>query len=782
MNLYTDFWKRTMKQVISKVDPLRPSELDLDVKELQTIGESNVTGYNGGLFLWAGKIEKNYKDSAVFRSLKAYLEATSQVRTSLPGNLRIKIYANSTLKIVYSPITFDTIIQRYKEIAPDKKIRELYKWKLVKQFQDKWRAYEAGNVSFVDFFKDIDFKNLVYLNAVSTLKTMAREKPKELEEILKRLFDENVDLQTRINTYLKEYDEVFYTLDTKGYKSAQDERTIATLLTFRHPDKYTFFKDTFYSRLCKALGVKPYPTREKLVHYYTLINDFVHNHLTKYPELIAFKNSLLDDSTFNDQNNILLAQDILYLTLDSTDEAEAEAEDDSTQFTDIETEYLTKHDEIMHPLNQILFGPPGTGKTYNTINKSLEIVDQTFYNANKHDRKALTERFRDLLINDWNKTDGQIAFVTFHQNMSYEDFIEGIKPDLEQGDQDLSYTVEDGIFKKICKLSNRTISIEDNFEAVYDKLLQEIEDNNGALILHTTKKNKPFTIYENSKGNLKFHTNTEKAYEGVMRKDFIAKYLQTGEFEAWPSYIEGVGEYIKKKFGYTSAQKSETKNYVLIIDEINRGNISQIFGELITLIEDDKRQGQPEELTVTLPYSKKPFSVPANLHIIGTMNTADRSVEALDSALRRRFVFENKPSLPALLNINSTPSLNFTDIDLERLLTHINKRIEKLLSKDYQIGHAYLINVRSMEELKMVFHAKILPLLQEYFFGDQGRIGLVLGEVFIKNLLPDQPVNLMSVAGYDTGDLNTVKLYKIQNIQEWDDSTFIANLKAIYGE
>jgi 5-methylcytosine-specific restriction endonuclease McrBC GTP-binding regulatory subunit McrB len=132
--------------------------------------------------------------------------------------------------------------------------------------------------------------------------------------------------------------------------------------------------------------------------------------------------------------------------------------------------------------------------------------------------------------------------------------------------------------------------------------------------------------------------------------------------------------------------------------------------------------------------------------------------------------------------VKALSSFSFTGINLSKLLIHINKRIEKLLSKDYRIGHAYLIKIASLEDLKMAFQNKILPLLQEYFFGDYGRIGLVIGEAFIKSSDPEQKVDLMKVSGYETGDLNDTKTYQIQNVLSWDDTVFIKNVKAIYGE
>jgi hypothetical protein len=173
-------------------------------------------------------------------------------------------------------------------------------------------------------------------------------------------------------------------------------------------------------------------------------------------------------------------------------------------------------------------------------------------------------------------------------------------------------------------------------------------------------------------------------------------------------------------------QTNNPKNYVMIIDEINRGNVSQIFGELITLIEDDKRLGRPETLRTKLPYSKEHFGVPPNVSIIGTMNTADRSVEALDTALRRRFSFI--PMMPDESILKDTVD----GISLSKILTTLNLRLSVLKDNDHTIGHAWFWNISDIDSLKTVFRDKILPLLQEYFFNDYEKLGLVLGDAFFK--------------------------------------------------
>ncbi|MGV0827406.1 McrB family protein [Empedobacter brevis] len=379
---------------------------------------------------------------------------------------------------------------------------------------------------------------------------------------------------------------------------------------------------------------------------------------------------------------------------------------------------------MKQPLNQILYGPPGTGKTYNTINKAIEIANPNFDLT--QDRNIVKSEY-ERLVNE-----GRIVFTTFHQSMTYEDFIEGIKPlKPEADDEFVKYDIRNGILKTVCEKATHIEVSEDNFETAFQKLISEIEKSpTKNLILETLVHSKEFTVYKNSKGNLKFHANTEKAYEGVIRKDVIEHYLKTGETLDWPSYTKAVAQYLVEKFNYNKVLKAvEQKNYVLIIDEINRGNVSQIFGELITLIEEDKRLSNDEAIEVTLPYSKEKFGVPSNLYIIGTMNTADRSVEALDTALRRRFVFEE---IPPKYNLDGLQQELF-GFKAGEILKTINQRIEKLLDRDHQIGHAYFIN-KNESTIIDSFYKNIIPLLQEYFFGDYGKIGLVLGSGFVRKL------------------------------------------------
>lgn len=378
-------------------------------------------------------------------------------------------------------------------------------------------------------------------------------------------------------------------------------------------------------------------------------------------------------------------------------------------------------------LNQILYGPPGTGKTHNAINHALSIINDKKVSdiiqeqIDDPKRRVEAKKQFDQLV-----TEGQIQFVTFHQSYSYEDFVEGIKS-VVNANGDIEYRIEDGIFKKICLEAAKRKSPSLSFDDAYDSFIQEVNSKGTSFVLKTPSHSKPFNVKFNSAGSSIAVPQTKDATEMAITKNNLKIYVEQGIIKDWKPYTTAIGDYIKSTYiSKSEPVDNSTKKFILIIDEINRGNISKIFGELITLIEKPKRLGEPEELRVKLTYSgaenKEGFGVPNNLYIIGTMNSADKSISLVDTALRRRFEFIEYTSNHELL------STDVEGINLQELLKTINSRIEILLDKDHKIGHAYLINVKSKAELCEVFRNRILPLLEEYFFGDYGKIQLVLGD------------------------------------------------------
>lgn len=445
------------------------------------------------------------------------------------------------------------------------------------------------------------------------------------------------------------------------------------------------------------------------------------------------------------------------------------------------------------PLNQILYGPSGTGKTYSTIDKALNIlrhckvIDEI--PESREDKRAIFDKYR---------ANKQIEFVTFHQSFSYEEFVEGIKPNIENENVDMTYEVKDGIFKQICiqvrqnlkefvenqqseiggreqhnddleknktlwrlytlpagKVENDYLDecIEQNCVKVwgdYDKYKLGQADNGDYIVIPSAnygEMSKTIRAFGILGGEKKTDEQGEycKEVEWLWIAESKDKILRFNEanfnratFQRVKQGKEAIIDYMNILLNKDNAN-FETKPYILIIDEINRGNISKILGELITLIEPSKRISASDEekargignesLEVTLPYSNETFGVPSNLYIIGTMNTADRSIALLDTALRRRFEFvEMMPEWN-----NEHISTDCEGVNLQKLLKSMNERIEFLLDREHTIGHSFFIGVDSLDRLRKVFKLKIIPLLQEYFYDDYAKIDAVLnGNEMIK--------------------------------------------------
>lgn len=720
------------------------------------------------------------------------------------------------------------MISNYKKHLREHKLTdELYKWQLIQNYKGKPQLDAS---SFVQDILSIDFNNLVYNIAIGAIRHLSKERTEAYRQCLIGLFDEKEALQKRIEVFsdnvLKLYRELI--LDEK-LSHHHDERTISVLLTYHNPEKYTFYKDSYYQKYCKLLNVKAEKKGAKYVHYLELIDELIEEYLSGDKELVTLFRSCLPTHVYQDEGLNILAQDILFTQLDNSKMMDENEIEESQQ----------KENNMKQPLNQILYGPPGTGKTYHTINKAVAIANPDFKDFD--DRKKLKDEY-DRLVKE-----GQIVFTTFHQSMSYEDFIEGIKPKLEGEGNEVQYQIENGILKKtaqkaITEYYNRSQNPQEEnsilrlrwFNDAWAMLVQEaqaaLDNNSHKELLSLTNKSLDI-VNVTDLGNLILKPRVDEAIEYTVSYQRAQKLFEAfqdlseiknidKEFRqviggsnstAYWCVLNHLNLWVSKQLNNTKVDlpeaninilkfdgdiiknnlSKEVNNYVLIIDEINRGNVSQIFGELITLIEEDKRLGNDEALQVTLPYSKDSFGVPPNLYIIGTMNTADRSVEALDTALRRRFSFEEMLSRPDLLHSSKMftrllwkyedvewdeepyrsietsfselygpdkefhsgknaiweqmvadqangveneyfKEFKYSGLEQDVLLNTINLRIEKLLTKDHQIGHAYLMNVYSEEELKYAFYNKIIPLLQEYFYGDYGKIGLVLGKGFVK--------------------------------------------------
>jgi putative mcrBC restriction endonuclease system, mcrB subunit len=427
-------------------------------------------------------------------------------------------------------------------------------------------------------------------------------------------------------------------------------------------------------------------------------------------------------------------------------------------------------------VNTILYGPPGTGKTYKSIRYAVNTIDTKFnQNSSKVDEDYV-KRFNEF------KDSGQIAFTTFHQSYGYEEFIEGIKPSLGQdteneGSENVLYTLNDGVFKEFCLRAQEVVvdkeltGISPNAQiwkvSVSDSVKDDCFESNRVRInfsLGDRSKSVEYFNHSIQKGDIILMTpqsrtlvtgigivTDEEAYEikentGITARnvEWLARDISI-DIKDYSNGKQMVRNTVSRVHIVTvkdiltiiknnseiyknvEIPQKNDKKYVFIIDEINRGNISKIFGELITLIEDSKRDGEKEAISITLPYSKEEFSVPNNVYILGTMNTADRSIALMDTALRRRFEFiEMMPNEELLTDIV------IDGIEVKKMLETMNRRIEALYDREHTLGHAFFMPLKNekkatINQLASIFTNKIIPLLQEYFYEDYEKIMLVLG-------------------------------------------------------
>jgi hypothetical protein len=368
------------------------------------------------------------------------------------------------------------------------------------------------------------------------------------------------------------------------------------------------------------------------------------------------------------------------------------------------------------PLNVILYGPPGTGKTYSTIDRAVQIVGG--YQAGDH--AANKQRF-DALLGD------QIEFITFHQNYGYEDFVMGLKPDIE-GEQDgLRFRRHEGIFYQIAQRARRNFEesqrgsglLQRPFADVFAELARPLTEGTAERIPITMASGTVFHLTDVGDRSIEFDNA-----RGVGQHTLSIATLQRiyeGLEEVRPNglrpYYKPLSDVLRER-GRTEATRIPRKNYVLIIDEINRANISRVFGELITLLEDDKRLGQPNALQLKLSNGER-FALPPNLYLLGTMNTADKSIALLDIALRRRFEFEG---------LFPRYDSDLLAADVAEVLQKLNAGIHaRKKSADFLVGHAYFIG-KTADALPRVFNKKVIPLLMEYFSGRTDAVRELLRE------------------------------------------------------
>lgn len=554
----------------------------------------------------------------------------------------------------------------------------------------------------------------------------------------KIIFDNYISLIRKVNSELKiepNDDRIVYSIRDNNLNFTVGQRYCLNLYASKSKETFgVISKEKLVENAEPFDGASPQP-------FYNYFNEF--------------------NPTSNEWNNVITA---IKEELDRTQKSgflKYNNSDFENYVFGIEVKSLKKLDYMNFPLNQILYGPPGTGKTYNTVLKSAQIITP---------ERQITEYDEALKIFNEN-LGGRIEFITFHQSYSYEDFIQGLRPDVETKGQ-LSFDKKDGVFtriatealfeyykrsKKLKAEKKESHEKKDENEVYLDFVehLKNLESKDfksatGSIISITsfTKNDnvefkhanssrtylvsgnrllKLFEVFPDIKQIKNVHTDIRDAIGGcnttvywVALKEFISfynKYEKTSDEEK-EEVFEEVGYESKKKLLATfdlnvlrEVSPNDVPNYVIIIDEINRANISRVFGELITLIEADKRSHGKIPLSCTLP-SGEQFIVPSNLHIVGTMNTADKSIALLDIALRRRFEFV--PMYPDY-------ELEFDEKETLRL---INERIIELKGYDFQIGHAYFMS--DDFDLVECVNNKVIPLLLEYFLNDENEVKGIL--------------------------------------------------------
>jgi 5-methylcytosine-specific restriction protein B len=507
------------------------------------------------------------------------------------------------------------------------------------------------------------------------------------------------------------------------------------------------------------------------------------------------------------------------------DDIEEEIEvEEKESIEQIELDYKEYVDILEANPNLILFGPPGTGKTY-AAQKIIEAFD---YKRTKNEKA-----FKQI------EKEGRVDFVTFHQSFSYEEFVEGLRPVIKtessedaEGGSELQYKIQDGILKQIANRADLS-QIKSEFKG---DGLEKVKEDNTIWKISLGRAGADEDVYQNCIISSKIAIGFIKsdligwAYDEIFEElkkekqwksdnpkndarsiDYFLNVMQTGdvilvfatvnsiraigvvtgeyEFDKKPdSYrhkravkwlkefkdepvnilkynnnvrltlptlyplnrfkFSDIKEILEIGKGGPKVEKTSELPYYLIIDEINRGNISKIFGELITLVEKDKRN----RLTCKLPYSQKPFSLPANLYIIGTMNTADRSIAVLDVALRRRFYFkEIEPDVKVIRKNNESDLLE----ELVTVFTKLNELITKKLDRDHRIGHSSFLNIKSITDFRMIWYYQIIPLLMEYFYNDAASISEIIGTAFI-----DKSIGKINWIQVDDDFMNAIRAIK----------------------
>lgn len=792
----------------------------------------------------------NSGNENAFKVLGIKLKKIGDITSYISNCRLVKKYRDENFEIKNYRI-FDIAVQENNEDLSvyDEKIRELissykinftkidseerYKWEAIKWYQDHWDIETPDFASMVETAFE-KFYNLLMSGMYYPYKMLcefAKAEPETVRNLFKMLYNEDLSLEERFIEFRDGFDKF---TKPKNLNHYQDLHAISVYLAAEYPNNYYIYKYTIYKGLKDYIGYQSEETDKGEVWKwddYSEMLDIVSDVISEDEDLMNMSASRLDKETcFQDENFVMLTMDIAYYASKLAAEHESPEAEYNQNHSNYDEEVMEATGMDMNK-NIILYGPPGTGKTYNTAIYAVSIIE-------KQPLSAYDGVEYQKILNKYNeyKSKGLIKFTTFHQSYGYEEFIEGIKPIMNNDDtSNMQYEVVPGIFKEFCEQAERPIlkkkeniglndsptiwkvSLQgtgdnatrtecfenDHIRIGYDSYGENITSdtdfsNDGgknvltAMIYNMRIGDIVLSCYSANTidgigiitGDYEWHDEYEH-YKRVRNVKWIVKGINedilninggktltlSSVYKLNNISINNVMDIINKYSEKNSDVEPNTNNYVFIIDEINRGNISKIFGELITLIEPTKRLGQPEALTAQLPYSSKPFGVPSNVYIIGTMNTADRSIATIDTALRRRFDF--KEMLP---NSSVISGVTVEGVSISEMLDRMNKKIEVLYDREHTIGHAFftpLLGNSSIEVLGDIFKNKIIPLLQEYFYEDYEKIRLVLGDNNKEDerkqfIIIDKETDIPSLFGNTEFDFEDINIYKINKDAFYD--------------
>jgi len=662
------------------------------------------------------------------------------------------------------------LIDVFRNGKPFNGYYEEYKWDLLDRSEGK---------DVLAVFDGLRGENVIDNARTDTvIKYLVDNKADKTRACCQHLIDESVPLNDRLAAFKSEMKDL---CPSKWKNTANDERTASALLTCVYPETYTFYKDEIYKNICDYFGYTSRKAGKKYEHFLELVNGFVKSYGEEIQQIMlneikGFKHKPLNLAV---QTLFWCMKDYMKEKLDKKMTTETNNSSKGTWYDDVVRIWERRK-------NIVLYGAPGTGKTYYVPELAVRLCDPSFMAA-EPSREEIVSRYNQL------KTEKRIAFTTFHQSLDYEDWIEGLRPVVNENSQ-VTYEIESGIFKKLCEeaerpvVKDKQVGISDN-AVIWKVSLQGTGDNDvrrecmennhirigwddyGPVISDETD----WSVY-NGEGKqiLDAYINKMKVGDIVMSCyssqtiDAIGVVVGDYEFEdKFPNYkrvrrvnwlVKNINENIVEmndgktmtlgtvyrlnsitldnvksileKYNTSSKMEENDKAYVMVIDELNRGNVSKVFGELITLLEADKRKGRINAESVVLPYSKKGFHIPNNVYLIATMNTADRSLGSLDYAIRRRFAFiAEKPfglevegfnedlfELVSSLFVKNFDEYKESGWDPTMKLEPADTLSEEYKPEDVWIGHSYFLmqGEEGEDNTSNRLLYEIIPLLEEY--------------------------------------------------------------------